>query len=58
MPENLIKRGLDPFKVNIRKLMCSFRTRIIQSNNVLLETIVGCMHFVYSKLTKNGMLQC
>ena len=38
MSENLIRRGLDPFKVVMRKLVCSFRTRIIQSNNVLLET--------------------
>ena len=40
MSENLIRRGLDPFKVVMRKLVCSFRTRIIQSNNVLLETVV------------------
>ena len=52
MSENLIRRGLDPFKVVMRKLVCSFRTRIIQSNNVLLETIVGSMHFMHSKLTR------
>ena len=38
MSENLIRRGLDPFKVIIRKLVCSYRTRIIQSNNVLGQT--------------------
>ena len=52
MSENLIRRGSDPFKVVMRKLVCSFRTRIIQSNNVLLETIVGSMHFMHSKLTR------
>ena len=52
MSDNLIRRGLDPFKVVIRKLVCSFRSRIIQSNNVLLETIVGSMHFMHSKLTR------
>ena len=36
---------------NYRILVCSFRTRIIQSNNVLLETIVGSVHFMHSKLT-------
>ena len=49
---NLIRRGLDPFKVVIRKLVCSFRTRIIQINNVLLETIIGSIHFMHSKLTR------
>ena len=52
MSENLIRRGLDPFKVVTRKLVCSFRTRIIQRNNALLETIVGSMHFMHSKLTR------
>ena len=51
MSESFIRRGLDPFKVVINKLVCSFRTRIVQSNNVLLETIVGSMHCMHSKLT-------
>ena len=54
MLENLIRRGLDPFKVIIRKWVCSFRNRITQSNNVLLETVVGSMHFMHSKLTRKG----
>ena len=52
MSENLIRRGLDPFKVVMRKLVWSFRTRIIQCNNVLLENIAGSMHFMHSKLTR------
>ena len=31
MSKNLIKRGLDPFKVIIRKLISSLRTRIMQN---------------------------
>ena len=52
MLENLIRRSLNPFTVIIKKLICSFRTRIMQSNNVSLETIVGGMHFMHSKLTR------
>ena len=45
MSENFIKRGLDPFKVIIRKLSWSFRCRVLQSDNILLKTIVNSMYF-------------
>ena len=39
MSENFIRRGIDPFKIFNRKLVCSFRTRIMQSNNVLFISL-------------------
>ena len=52
MSENFIKRGLDPFKVIIRKLSWSFRCRVLQSDNILLKTIVNSMHFMWCKLSR------
>ena len=52
MSENFIKRGLDPFKVIIRKLSWSFRCRVLQSDNILLKTIVNSMYFMWCKLSR------
>ena len=52
MSENFIKRSLDPFKVIVRKLTCSFRSRILHSDNLLLKTIVDSLYFTFSKLTR------
>ena len=52
MSENLISRGLDPFKVIVRKLSWSFRSRVLQSNNMLLKTIVNSMYFMRCKLSR------
>ena len=52
MSENLISRGLDPFKVIVRKLSWSFRSRVLQSDNMLLKTIVNSMYFMRCKLPR------
>ena len=52
MSENFIKRGLDPFKVIVRKLSWSFRCRVLQSDNILLKTIVNSMYFIWCKLSR------
>ena len=52
MSENFIRRGLNPFKVVIRKLTFSFRNRVLRSDNCLLKTIVDSLHFMFSKLTR------
>ena len=49
--ENLINRGLSPFKVIIRKLTGSFRNRVLNSENMLLKTIADSYYFMFSKLT-------
>ena len=43
MSKNLTVRGLDPFKVIVWKLSWSFRRRALQSDNILLKTIVNSM---------------
>lgn len=50
--ENLINRGLNPFKVILRKQMCSLRKRILQSDNILVATIAESMYFICCKLTR------
>ena len=52
MSKNLIRRCLDPFKVITRKLPWSFRFRVLQSDNILLKTIVNSMHFVMGKVVQ------
>ena len=52
MSENLISRGLDPFKVIVRELSWSFRCRVLQSDNMLLKTIVNSMYFMRGKLSR------
>ena len=52
MSENLISRGLDPFKVIVRKLSWSFRSRVLQSDNMLLKIIVNSMYFMRCKLSR------
>ena len=52
MSENLISRGLDPFKVIVRKLSWSFRCRVLQSDNMLLKTIVNSMYFMRCELSR------
>ena len=38
MSNNLIRRGLDPFKGIVRKLSWSFRCKVLQSDNILFST--------------------
>jgi len=52
MTTSFISRGLNPFCVVVRKNICSFRSRILSSDNNLLKTIVESMYFTSSKLTK------
>jgi endonuclease/exonuclease/phosphatase family metal-dependent hydrolase len=49
---HLLKLSLSPLKVIIRKLICSFRNRIMHSENVLLRTIVNSVYFMFSSVTK------
>ena len=51
MSENFVSRGLGPFKVIVRMLICTFRNGILQSNNILLKTIVSSMYLMFSKMT-------
>ena len=53
MSENLIRRGLDPFKAIVRKLSWSFRCRVLQGDNIPLKTIVNSMYFMWCKLSRN-----
>ena len=47
--KNLIRRS----RPNIaRKLPWSFRCRVLQSDNILLKTIVNSMHFVMGKVVQ------
>ena len=52
MSENLISKGLSPFKVIVRRLIGSFRNRILHRDNILLKTIVDSSYFMYSKLSR------
>ena len=52
MSKKLIRRGLDPFKVIVRKLSWSFRCRVLQSDNILLKSTVDSMHFMWSRLSR------
>ena len=52
MSENFISRGLNPFTVVVRKLIGSFRNRVLHSDNSLVKTIVDSIHFIYCKLTR------
>ena len=52
MSENLISRDLDPFKVIVRKLSWSFRSRVLQSDNMLLKIIVNSMYLMRCKLSR------
>jgi len=58
MSEHFISNGLNPFIVIVRKLIVSFRSRILHSDNILVRTIVESMHFLSCKLTQkwNGTL--
>ena len=47
-----IRRGLDPFKVIVRKLSWSFRCRVLQSDSILLKTIVNSMYIIRCKLSR------
>ena len=49
-----ITRGLDPFKVIVRKLSWSFRSRVLQSDNILLKTVVNNMYFMWCKLSRKS----
>ena len=46
MSKNVIRRSL----VIVRKLSWPFRCRVVQSDNILLRTIVNSMYFMSSKL--------
>ena len=47
-----ITRGMDPFPVLLRKSITSFRTRVLDSENVLLKTIVDSEFFTSCRLVK------
>ena len=52
MSENLIRKGLGPFKVIVGKLSWSFGCRVLQSDNILLKTIVNYIYFMRRKLSR------
>jgi hypothetical protein len=45
MSASFISRGMDPFPVLVRKSIYSFRTRVLDSDNLLLKAIVGSEFF-------------
>ncbi len=60
MSQAFVTRNLNPFPVILRKSIVSFRSRILNSNNVLVYTIVNSMYFMFSDLTKhwNDLIFC
>ena len=52
MSENFIRRGLDPFKVIVRKLPWSFRCKVLRGDNIVLKTIVNSIYILWSKFSR------
>ena len=53
MTTAFVSRHLNPFIVIMRKLIVSFRSRILCSNNSILETLTTSIYFMSSTLVKH-----
>ena len=51
MTAAFVTRHLNPFIVILRKLIVSFRARILRSENSIIETVSNSMYFLSSTLT-------
>ena len=51
MSAAFVTRHLNPFIVILRKLIVSFRTRILCSENSIIETVTNSLYFTFSTLT-------
>ena len=51
MSNAFVNRQLDPFVVVLRKLVVSFRSRLLKSDNILIRTLVNSLYFIHSRLS-------
>ena len=51
MSAAFVTRHLNPFIVILRKLIVSFRARILRSENSIIETVTNSLYFTFSTLT-------
>ena len=52
MSASFISRGMDPFPVLLRKSITSFRTRVLDTDNILLKAIVDSEFFTSCRIVK------
>ena len=53
MSESFIRVGMNPFPVLVRKMVVSFRDRILSSDNVIIKAIVNSLFFTFSAMSAN-----
>ena len=48
MSELFVQNNINPLKVLMRKAICSFRRRLLNSENTLISVIINSVYFIYS----------